>query len=100
MLAIFMFSAWLTTGIIAYSNNHMPNTDDPLALFDKIYDKPWTRLGPYLVGMCVGWILFKTNCKIRFSKVKASADLGRSFKILTEINFVDSTLGWLDFVNW
>lgn len=68
MLAIFMFSAWLTTGIIAYSNNHMPNTDDPLALFDKIYDKPWTRLGPYLVGMCVGWILFKTNCKIKFSK--------------------------------
>lgn len=70
MLAIFMFSAWLTTGIIAYSNNHMPNTDDPLALFDKIYDKPWTRLGPYLVGMCVGWILFKTNCKIRFSKTQ------------------------------
>lgn len=67
-LAIFMISAWLTTGIIAYTNNHMPNTDDPLALFDKIYDKPWTRLGPYLVGMSVGWILFKTNCKIKFSK--------------------------------
>lgn len=48
----------------------MPNTDDPLALFDKIYDKPWTRLGPYMVGMSVGWILFKTNCKIKFSKVK------------------------------
>lgn len=48
----------------------MPNTDDPLALFDKIYDKPWTRLGPYLVGMSVGWILFKTNCKIKFTKVK------------------------------
>lgn len=47
----------------------MPNTDDPLALFDKIYDKPWTRLGPYLVGMIVGWILFKTNCKIKFTKV-------------------------------
>lgn len=47
----------------------MPNTDDPLALFDKIYDKPWTRLGPYLIGMSVGWILFKTNCKIKFTKV-------------------------------
>lgn len=57
-------------GVIAYTNNHMPNTDDPLALFDKIYDKPWTRLGPYMVGMSVGWILFKTNCKIKFSKVK------------------------------
>jgi peptidoglycan/LPS O-acetylase OafA/YrhL len=69
----FMISAWITTGIIAYNNNHMPNTDDPLALFDKIYDKPWTRLGPYLVGMTVGWILFKTNCKIKFTKLQLIA---------------------------
>lgn len=69
-LATFMISAWVTTGIIAYNNNHMPNTDDPLALFDKIYDKPWTRLGPYLVGMTVGYILFKTNCKIKFTKLQ------------------------------
>jgi hypothetical protein len=45
--------------------------DEPLALFDKIYDKPWTRLGPYLVGMIVGWILYKTDCKIRMGKVCA-----------------------------
>lgn len=64
-----MVTSWVTTGFVAYQNNHMPNTDDPLALFDKIYDKPWTRLGPYLVGMSVGWFLFKTNCKIRMSKV-------------------------------
>jgi hypothetical protein len=45
------------------------SVDDPLAVFDKIYDKPWTRLGPYLVGMIVGWILYKTDCKIKMSKV-------------------------------
>lgn len=67
-VVVFMLSAWITTFYVAYSNNHMPNTDDPLALFDKIYDKPWTRLGPYLVGMAVGWILFKTNCKIKMNK--------------------------------
>ncbi|KAK6631777.1 hypothetical protein RUM43_013841 [Polyplax serrata] len=43
--------------------------DDPLALFDKIYDKPWTRLGPYLIGMAVGWILFKTNCRIKMNRI-------------------------------
>lgn len=68
-LTVFMLSSWVTTAYVAYTNNHMPNSDDPLALFDKIYDKPWTRLGPYLIGMSVGWILFKTNCKIRMSKV-------------------------------
>lgn len=67
-LAFFMMASWVTTAVVAFNHNHMPNTDDPLALFDKIYDKPWTRLGPYLVGMCVGWVLFKTNCKIKMSR--------------------------------
>ncbi|XP_076755818.1 nose resistant to fluoxetine protein 6 isoform X2 [Xylocopa sonorina] len=63
-----LLSSWLTTGYIALVNNHMPSSDDPLALFDKIYDKPWTRLGPYLIGMSTGYFLFKTNCKIKMSK--------------------------------
>ncbi|XP_031635860.1 O-acyltransferase like protein [Contarinia nasturtii] len=68
MLIVFMVSSWITTGFIAFQNNHIPNTDDPLALFDKIYDKPWTRLGPYMVGMCVGWFLFENDGKIRMSR--------------------------------
>ncbi|KAL1131857.1 hypothetical protein AAG570_011468 [Ranatra chinensis] len=69
LLITFLISSWATTAYIAYTNMHIPNEDDPLALFDKIYDKPWTRLGPYLVGMAVGWILFKTDCKIHMKKV-------------------------------
>jgi hypothetical protein len=49
--------------------------EEPLGLFDEIYDKPWTRLGPYIVGMCAGWILCKTNCTIKMHKVRASAPL-------------------------
>ncbi|KAH8362612.1 hypothetical protein KR200_004499 [Drosophila serrata] len=70
---VFLVLSWITTAVIAFTNNHRPNTDDPLALFDKIYDKPWTRLGPYLIGMAVGWILFRTNCKIRLPKVTVAS---------------------------
>ncbi|XP_063245161.1 O-acyltransferase like protein [Bacillus rossius redtenbacheri] len=72
-LVTFLLSSWCTTGLIAYSNKHIPSTDDPLALFDIIYDKPWTRLGPYLIGMATGWLLFKTNCTIRMNKVVTTA---------------------------
>ena len=65
---VFLVLSWITTAVIAFTNNHRPDSDDPLALFDKIYDKPWTRLGPYLIGMAVGWVLFRTSCKIRLSK--------------------------------
>ncbi|XP_034948317.1 O-acyltransferase like protein-like [Chelonus insularis] len=68
LVTALLISSWLTTGYIALVNNHMPSLDDPLALFDKIYDKPWTRLGPYLIGMSVGYLLFKTDCKIKMSK--------------------------------
>lgn len=68
-LVTLLISSWATTGYIALVNNHMPSSDDPLALFDKIYDKPWTRLGPYLIGMSVGYFLFKTDCKVKMSKV-------------------------------
>ncbi|XP_072743886.1 nose resistant to fluoxetine protein 6-like isoform X2 [Anoplolepis gracilipes] len=67
-LVSLLISSWITTGYIALVNNHMPSSDDPLALFDKIYDKPWTRLGPYLIGMSVGYFLFKTDCKMKMSK--------------------------------
>ncbi|KAH8244729.1 hypothetical protein KR038_001996 [Drosophila bunnanda] len=70
---VFLVLSWITTAVIAFTNNHRPNTDDPLALFDKIYDKPWTRLGPYLIGMAVGWILFRTNCKIRLPKLTVAS---------------------------
>ncbi|XP_059468522.1 nose resistant to fluoxetine protein 6 [Neocloeon triangulifer] len=63
-----MFSSWCTTAYIAFNNDHNPSMDDPLALFDKIYDKPWTRLGPYLVGMATGWLLFTMNCRLRLGK--------------------------------
>ncbi|XP_076160360.1 nose resistant to fluoxetine protein 6 isoform X2 [Ptiloglossa arizonensis] len=63
-----LLSSWITTGYIALVNNHMPSSDDPLALFDKIYDKPWTRLGPYLIGMSMGYFLFKTDCKVKMTK--------------------------------
>lgn len=69
LTCIFLVSSWITTAFIAYNNKHIPGVDDPLAQFDKIYDKPWTRLGPYLVGMMVGWVLYKTDCKIKMSKV-------------------------------
>lgn len=60
----------MTTGFVSYSSEHIPNSEDPFTQFDKIYDKPWTRLGPYLVGMATGWILFKTNLKIKMGRVR------------------------------
>jgi hypothetical protein len=41
----------------------------PFAQFDMLYDKPWTRVGPYLVGMATGWLLCRTKCTLKMSPV-------------------------------
>ncbi|XP_046399529.1 nose resistant to fluoxetine protein 6-like [Ischnura elegans] len=68
MVVVFMLSAWSTTAVITIYTEHTPTTQDPFAHYDELYDKPWTRIGPYLIGMCLGWVLFKTKCKINFKK--------------------------------
>ncbi|KAL0896182.1 hypothetical protein ABMA27_012127 [Loxostege sticticalis] len=71
LTGVLFVSSLFTTGYVSWSNEHIPNSEDPFTQFDKIYDKPWTRLGPYLVGMATGWILFKTNLKIRMGRIWA-----------------------------
>ena len=34
-----------------------------------IYIKPWTRIGPYVVGFYTGYLLYKTECKLKMPKV-------------------------------
>lgn len=78
LTGVLFLSSLVTTGYVSYSSNHIPNPEDPFTQFDKVYEKPWTRLGPYLVGMLTGWILFKTNLKIRMNRVRSK------FKILNK----------------
>ncbi|XP_046472647.1 nose resistant to fluoxetine protein 6 [Neodiprion pinetum] len=58
-------SSWFTTFSVAYQNDYVARIQEPFALFDELYDKPWLRAGPYLIGTITGYILFKTDCGLR-----------------------------------
>ncbi|XP_054007203.1 nose resistant to fluoxetine protein 6-like [Hylaeus anthracinus] len=58
-------SSWFTTFFVAYTNDYVARIQEPFALFDELYDKPWLRAGPYFVGIITGYILFRTNCKLK-----------------------------------
>ncbi|XP_050521423.1 uncharacterized protein LOC126894428 [Daktulosphaira vitifoliae] len=63
----FLVGSWVITIGIAVSHDFKARIEEPFGLFDELYDKPWTRLGPYLFGMFTGWFLFVTKCKLRMS---------------------------------
>ena len=56
----------LLSFIILFSSFHFDSTGN---LFDDYYDKPWCRVGPYVVGVLAGYILYRTNCKLQIPKV-------------------------------
>ncbi|KAG7202489.1 hypothetical protein KM043_017059 [Ampulex compressa] len=66
--AFFLTASWISTGIITWNTEYVPSIQDPFAHYESLYDKPWLRIGPYLIGMCVGWFLYKTDCKLKLNK--------------------------------
>ncbi|XP_024945984.1 nose resistant to fluoxetine protein 6 isoform X2 [Cephus cinctus] len=63
-VGLIIISSWFTTFTVAYSNDYMARIQEPFALFDELYDKPWLRAGPYFIGTITGYLLFKSNCKL------------------------------------
>ncbi|XP_077295360.1 nose resistant to fluoxetine protein 6-like [Arctopsyche grandis] len=64
VLVILMITSWLTTGYISITNNYKAKIQEPFEMFDLLYDKPWSRLGPYLIGMATGWYVYKCGGKV------------------------------------
>ena len=64
MLFGFLMGTWISTFLVAGQFNISPdllnsfNTDTNL-VFDVMYDKPWTRAGPYIIGLISGYTLHR-----------------------------------------
>ncbi|KFM59972.1 Nose resistant to fluoxetine protein 6, partial [Stegodyphus mimosarum] len=72
LLGLFLCGTFLANFFITYeydiicgmsylTSMKINEADKFLEFFNKIYIKPYTRIGPYLVGMFVGYFLFKTK---------------------------------------
>lgn len=75
----------LSTAIISAANDFSANVMDqmvvtqqmgslgPVNEMNDIYNKPYCRVGAYAIGMLVGYILFRTNRKIRLNYVRLAS---------------------------
>lgn len=81
VIASFLIATWTTTGVMSYSYDLIPmfvgvtQTKDFAAYekrmwdsFDLIYDKPYCRIAPYLIGVILGYILHRTADRKNFLK--------------------------------
>ncbi|KAG8225572.1 hypothetical protein J437_LFUL002089 [Ladona fulva] len=68
ILVIILVSSWILTGYISYIYGYIPTLDEQLAMLNILYDPPWTRVGPYLIGMCTGYLIVRLRGKLNISK--------------------------------
>ncbi|XP_076285972.1 nose resistant to fluoxetine protein 6-like [Lasioglossum baleicum] len=85
LTTIILIVSWIVTGTIAWHTEHVPSIADPFAHYDSLYDKPWVRVGPYLLGMVAGWYLYKSNCSLKMPKMVAFACWVLSFFVMLSI---------------
>jgi hypothetical protein len=48
-------------------NFHFINSQEDV--FDKVYMKPYSRIAPYLIGVLTGYILWKSERRVKMPKV-------------------------------
>ncbi|XP_045482745.1 nose resistant to fluoxetine protein 6-like [Harmonia axyridis] len=64
MIVFFLIlSSIIATSYKSYSIGYIPTMDEQLIHLDDIYDLPWNRIGPYLVGAITGYLLVR---KLKF----------------------------------
>ncbi|KAI0224159.1 O-acyltransferase like protein [Lamellibrachia satsuma] len=64
---IFLFAGYtgsLTARVVILSRK-LPYLEYML----RVYMKPWTRFGPYAIGIALGMIMYRTKCRVRMPKV-------------------------------
>ncbi|XP_076090041.1 nose resistant to fluoxetine protein 6-like [Mytilus galloprovincialis] len=68
VLLVFLLGTWISTGVVSSYYEIPAGGFAQTEHRSKIYDRPYARMGPYLVGMYTGYLLYKTGCKWRVNK--------------------------------
>lgn len=62
LLGLVLVSSWATTIYISVWHKYKARIQEPFEMFDALYDKPWSRIGPYLVGKMITILLAGRQC--------------------------------------
>ncbi|KAG5682446.1 hypothetical protein PVAND_011798 [Polypedilum vanderplanki] len=56
-----LLMSWIITIYMSLHYKYTHKVSDPFESFDFLYDKPWQRFGPYVMGMFTGYFLHRVK---------------------------------------
>ncbi|CAO1398931.1 unnamed protein product [Diamesa hyperborea] len=60
-IMLVLLSSWILSICISLHFEYRHKVAEPFESFDVLYDKPWQRIGPYIMGMIAGYILYRVK---------------------------------------
>ncbi|XP_033763400.1 nose resistant to fluoxetine protein 6-like [Pecten maximus] len=66
----FLLGTFIATGVISTKYDLPPTSFIPSEkYFEYYYIKPWTRMGPYIIGIMAGYLLYRSKLKYNMNKI-------------------------------
>lgn len=61
IIVTFLLASWIVSALVSLHYNYTHKVAEPLESFGYLYEKPWTRLGPYVMGKFHLILLYLTS---------------------------------------
>ncbi|XP_035739853.1 nose resistant to fluoxetine protein 6-like [Vespa mandarinia] len=68
LLSLLFIASIIITGYISHIHNYVPTLDEQYRNLNVLYDPPWVRIGPHIVGIITGYIVIKLNKELRWKR--------------------------------
>ncbi|XP_072747441.1 nose resistant to fluoxetine protein 6-like [Anoplolepis gracilipes] len=68
ILGVLLIGSIMLTGYISYIYEYVPIFDEQYRLMSVLYYPPWIRIGPYIIGIIIGYIVRRLNKKLILKK--------------------------------
>lgn len=84
---LLLLASWVVAMFVSIHFKYIHKVADPFESFDILYDKPWQRMGPYIVGMITGYIIVRKRTAPKVSLLLNVSLWCLSFGILFALIF-------------
>ncbi|XP_060070113.1 nose resistant to fluoxetine protein 6-like [Ylistrum balloti] len=88
IIGVLMMEQFLFRGLISVYYGFKMNIPDPqhqLDWFNEMYQRPYSRISPYLIGILTGYVLWRTDRKVNMSKLTVLIGWALSLTCVTSV---------------
>lgn len=98
IIITFLLTSWIVSALVSLKFNYTHKVAEPLESFGYLYEKPWTRLGPYVMGTSIFYSKLVKLCVYHIEWICLSWKPCKKWPCFSSLSVV--SMIWSDFSMW